>query len=43
MVNNFEQRTQALGRRINTLCSHLKAFLSKNLDQNMHKNASFFE
>jgi len=31
------------GRRINTLCSHLKTFLSKNFDQSMHKNALFFE
>jgi len=30
-----------LGRRINTLCSHLKNFLSRNLDQNKLKNAVF--
>jgi len=27
---------------VNTLCSHLKEFLSRNLDQNKFKNALFF-
>jgi len=49
MINNKStilNNIQAMGswaRRINTLCSNLKTFLSKNLDQNMHKNALFFE
>jgi len=52
MINNKSDRQQfcttySPGRRawvsrINTLCSHLKMFLSRNLEQNKLKNALFF-
>jgi len=45
MVNNFEQHTvltQAFGSHQHTLQSFKNTFLSRNLDQNMHKNAYIF-